>query len=70
VYKGLGTTPWVLAYESIPMKLRSNTALVYGLIWTLGYCSVGPLAYWLPDWRKLMFAVSFPMIVFAAVYYL
>ncbi|KAI1721631.1 sugar transporter domain-containing protein [Ditylenchus destructor] len=68
-FTGGGVTNWVLAYESIPVKLRSYTALVFGLMWVLGYCAVGPLAYWLPNWHQLIIAVSAPLLVFAAIYY-
>uniref|UniRef100_A0A915D4Y3 Uncharacterized protein n=1 Tax=Ditylenchus dipsaci TaxID=166011 RepID=A0A915D4Y3_9BILA len=51
------------------MKLRSWTPLVFGLIWTVGYCAVGPLAYWLRHWRYLMLAVSGPIMIFGLLYY-
>uniref|UniRef100_A0A915DQD1 Organic cation transporter n=1 Tax=Ditylenchus dipsaci TaxID=166011 RepID=A0A915DQD1_9BILA len=38
-------------------------------MWVVGYCAVGPLAYWLPNWRQLIFTTSAPMLLFALVYY-
>uniref|UniRef100_A0A915DFD6 Major facilitator superfamily (MFS) profile domain-containing protein n=1 Tax=Ditylenchus dipsaci TaxID=166011 RepID=A0A915DFD6_9BILA len=68
-FTGCGVTNWILAYECIPMRLRSYTALVFGIMWVAGYCLVGPLAYWLPDWRQLIIATSSPILLFALIYF-
>jgi hypothetical protein len=44
--------------------------MVFGLMWVLGYCLVAPLAFYLPNWRHLMVAVSSPMLVASVIYYL
>ncbi|KAI1725953.1 major facilitator superfamily domain-containing protein [Ditylenchus destructor] len=66
---GLGVTPYVLGCESIPMKLRSYTALLAGLLWVAGYCIVGYLAYAIVDWRQLIMFTSIPQIIVAILYY-
>jgi hypothetical protein len=33
----------------------------------LGYCLVAPIAYFLPYWRSLVFACSFPAAIFGAL---
>lgn len=60
----------MLAYESIPANLRSYSALLFGLMWVVGYVSVAPLAYMFTNWRVLIIAVSAPCIAFSAIYYL
>ncbi|KAI1698309.1 major facilitator superfamily domain-containing protein [Ditylenchus destructor] len=60
---------FVAACESIPAKLRSYTALVFGLMWVSGYCAVGPIVYWVPNWHHLMLVTSLPLIFFAGIYY-
>uniref|UniRef100_A0A915EKI2 Major facilitator superfamily (MFS) profile domain-containing protein n=1 Tax=Ditylenchus dipsaci TaxID=166011 RepID=A0A915EKI2_9BILA len=67
---GSGSTPWVLAYESVPLKLRSYTAMVFGLFWVVGYCSLGPMAYFVRDWRHLIIVGTSPMLLFSVLYYL
>ncbi len=67
-FVGCGVTNWVLAYESVPLGLRSYSALSFGLMWVLGYCVVSPLAYLMPNWRTLTAVCSVPSILFAAVF--
>jgi hypothetical protein len=66
--QGAGITNWVLAYESIPPKLRSYTALLFGICWVIGYCLIGPMAYLLPNWRWLAFSASIPSLLFGLFY--
>ena len=68
--QGIGITNWVLAYESIPMRLRAYTMMVFGLWWAFGYCMVGPMAALLPNWRWLVIVASAPSLVVGILYYL
>jgi len=70
LFKGIGLTNWVLAYESIGPKLRSYTAMLFGMCWVIGYCSIGPMAYFLPNWRWLSLASSIPALFFGLIYLL
>lgn len=69
-FQGIGITNWVLAYESIPMRLRAYTMMVFGLWWAFGYCLVGPMAALLPNWRWLVIVASAPSLVVGILYYL
>ncbi|KAI6176333.1 MFS domain-containing protein [Aphelenchoides bicaudatus] len=65
-----GIISFVLAYESLPRKLRDYAALVFGMLWVTGYCIVGPVAYFLPNWRHLMLACSIPSIFSSIAYWI
>ncbi|CAD5223031.1 unnamed protein product [Bursaphelenchus okinawaensis] len=66
---GVGTTNWVLSYESASMGLRSYAALIFGLIWVAGYVLVAPLCYFLPYWRHQVLFGSLPCALAAILYY-
>lgn len=66
---GCGIINWVHAYENSPMALRKYAALVFGLNWVLGYCSLAPVAYYFPTWRQLMIAASLPSLLYAILLY-
>ncbi|CAD5209869.1 unnamed protein product [Bursaphelenchus okinawaensis] len=66
---GCGMTNWVLAYESTSMKLRSYSALVFGLFWVVGYFVLAPLCYYLVSWRHQIIGSSLPALVIGILYY-
>ncbi|CAD5213578.1 unnamed protein product [Bursaphelenchus xylophilus] len=66
---GCGMTNWVLAYESTSMKLRSYSALVFGLFWVVGYFVLAPICYFFVSWRHQIIASSLPSLVCAIGYY-
>uniref|UniRef100_A0A914IDF3 Major facilitator superfamily (MFS) profile domain-containing protein n=1 Tax=Globodera rostochiensis TaxID=31243 RepID=A0A914IDF3_GLORO len=68
-FSGVSLTNWVLAYECIPMQLRAQSTLVFGLAWVLGYCLVAPMAYFIPNWRLLITMVSAPSLLFVIIFY-
>ncbi|KAI3410485.1 hypothetical protein GPALN_004586 [Globodera pallida] len=68
-FSGVSLTNWVLAYECIPMQLRAQSTLVFGLAWVLGYCLVAPMAYFVPNWRLLITMVSAPSLLFVIIFY-
>ena len=61
---------WVLAYECVPIGLRSGTALLFGLVWVVGYCLVAPMAFFLANWRQLIAAASAPSLLIGTIYFL
>ncbi|CAD5213182.1 unnamed protein product [Bursaphelenchus okinawaensis] len=56
---------WVLAYECCPHLLRPYTALVFGLMWVVGYCLLAPLDFLLQSWKPFMVALSIPSVFYA-----
>uniref|UniRef100_A0A183C6M1 MFS domain-containing protein n=1 Tax=Globodera pallida TaxID=36090 RepID=A0A183C6M1_GLOPA len=67
-FSGCAMLNFVLAYECIPLRLRSQSALVFGLMWMVGYCLVAPVAYFSTNWRQLIAAASGPSILFGLFY--
>uniref|UniRef100_A0AC35UG15 MFS domain-containing protein n=1 Tax=Rhabditophanes sp. KR3021 TaxID=114890 RepID=A0AC35UG15_9BILA len=66
---GLITVNWILAYESVTPRVRAYLALVFGIFWVCGYCLISPMAYYIPNWRVLMFVSSAPSVLFALIIY-
>jgi len=59
-----GCVGWTLSCEVIAPQLRAYaTAFSMGIWWTIGYTIVGPLAYALPNWRHLTWAISLPIVL-------
>lgn len=68
IHQGVALINWVLAYECIPLRLRSHTALIFGLLWLVGYVMVAPIAYFTANWRQLIATLSAPGILFGILY--
>ncbi|CAD5217800.1 unnamed protein product [Bursaphelenchus xylophilus] len=56
---------WVLSYECSPHLLRPYTALVFGLMWVVGYCILAPMDFMLHNWKPFMVALSLPSVFYA-----
>uniref|UniRef100_A0A0N4ZSG0 MFS domain-containing protein n=1 Tax=Parastrongyloides trichosuri TaxID=131310 RepID=A0A0N4ZSG0_PARTI len=69
-FNGLISTNWVLSYECVTEKLRSYSALIFGVLWVVGYCVIGPIAYYFTNWRHFCIVASFPSLVFSFVVFL
>jgi hypothetical protein len=52
------------------MTIRSYSALVFGLTWVIGYCTLAPLAYFITNWRYLMISTSLPVLITGLIYFL
>ncbi|CAP30377.2 Protein CBG11182 [Caenorhabditis briggsae] len=70
IHTASGLAGWVLGYENTPLRLRFFTSVYYGLMWVVGACLLALLAYILPDWRYLMFCISFPNLFVAILIYM
>ncbi|CAB3404968.1 unnamed protein product [Caenorhabditis bovis] len=68
-YTAAGLAGWVLCYENTPVGLRFFTSVYFGITWVVGACLLALLAYILPNWRILMFTISIPNVVIAAIIY-
>jgi len=66
-YMGSGIPAMILAYESIPLYLRSYTTMMFGMNWVVGYCAAAPLAYYFPDWRQLTVIASAATMLYAVL---
>lgn len=51
------------------MELRTYTALIFGLLWVVGYVILAPICYIFPLWRHQLIASSLPCLVFGVLYY-
>lgn len=60
----------MLGYECTPVKLRFFTSVYFGMAWVTGYCLVTPIAMVSSSWRWLIFFVSTPHLITAALCYL
>uniref|UniRef100_A0A0N4Z4H5 MFS domain-containing protein n=1 Tax=Parastrongyloides trichosuri TaxID=131310 RepID=A0A0N4Z4H5_PARTI len=69
-FNGIISTNWVLSYECVTVKVRSYSALIFGVVWVVGYCVIGPLAYYFTNWRHLCIAAASPSILFSFVVFL
>uniref|UniRef100_A0A0K0EY76 Solute carrier family 22 member 13 (inferred by orthology to a human protein) n=1 Tax=Strongyloides venezuelensis TaxID=75913 RepID=A0A0K0EY76_STRVS len=67
---GTISTNWVLSYESVSVQIRSFSALVFGILWVVGYCIIAPLAYYFTDWRYLCFFTALPSLIFSFIIFL
>ena len=56
---GAGLTNWIIAYESVPMKMRAWAPLIFGCAWSFGFCAVAPLAAYFTNWRHFIFSNLF-----------
>ncbi|CEF64907.1 Solute carrier family 22 member 13 [Strongyloides ratti] len=66
-FHGTIATNWVLSYESVSIKIRSFSALIFGVIWVVGYCVIAPLAYYFTDWRDFCFFTALPTLIFSFI---
>lgn len=66
---GCGVINWIHAYENSPMSLRKYAALIFGLMWIVGYCILAPISYYFSTWRFLMIFASLPSLLFGILFY-
>ncbi|GMS78095.1 hypothetical protein PENTCL1PPCAC_270, partial [Pristionchus entomophagus] len=66
-FSGSVQTSWVLAFESIPIKLRAPTAFVFGAANVVGYCSVLPMSMMSSTWRQFMQVCAVPIALYAII---
>uniref|UniRef100_A0A0K0E9M9 MFS domain-containing protein n=1 Tax=Strongyloides stercoralis TaxID=6248 RepID=A0A0K0E9M9_STRER len=66
-FHGTIATNWVLSYESVSIKIRSFSALFFGVIWVIGYCVIAPLAYYFTNWKYFCFFTALPTFIFSFI---
>ena len=62
-------TSYVAGVEAVGKNYRVICGFIYQLLFTVGAALLGPIAYFVRDWRILQIVISTPCFVFIAYYW-